>query len=154
MSILWQHFCASRKRGRKQVNHCWAERAGGPGCGTVERSQLGKGRLIAFQLMGGPWWEEGQNRDGEKKKDVFASFHYPQHTNTLISLLLFLRVEGSLGRERRLENDWRMPVILCWSIYLVNKCNNHLLWTKYKYQTLRQQRAERNRTDITELAAK
>ena len=113
-----------------------------------------KGRSIAFQLMGGPWCEECQNRDGEKKKDVFAPFHYPQHTNTLISLLLFLRVEGSLERERRLENDWRMPVILCLSIFLVNKCNDHLLWTKYKYQALRQQRAERNRTDITELAAK
>ena len=154
MSILWQHFRASRKRGRKQVNHCWAERAGGPGCGTVERSQLGKGRLIGFQLMGGPWCEECQNRGREKKRDVFASSHYPQHTNTSISLLLFLRVEGSLGRERRSENDWRMPVILCFSIYLVNKCIDHLLWAKCKYQALREQRAERNRADITELAAK
>lgn len=90
----------------------------------------------------------------KKKKDVFASSHYPQHINTSISLLLFLRVEGSLGREMRSENDWRMPVILCFSIYLVNKCIDHLLWAKCKYQALREQRAERNRADITELAAK
>ena len=73
--------------------------------------------------------------DGEEKKDVAASFHYPQHTNTGF-LLLFIRVEGSFGREGRLENDWRVSEIPYLCIYSINKCIDLLLWAKCKCQAL------------------
>lgn len=47
ISILWQHFCASRERGRKQINHCREEHVGGSGYGTVEKEPTRKERVIA-----------------------------------------------------------------------------------------------------------